>query len=271
MSQSLPIKDKTQASEGLKIAPFKKDLRKTVAHKHNSYFEIVYLTKGSGTHSIDGTEYAIIPPILFNIRQEQVHHWNLNSEPEGFVLIIKKQFIENCIDKAVKIMIAKLSSITSYQTQDNSITLIFQLLVNEYDDYRPSKAPIIEGLIKALLGKLLESAEFSSTSTAKHTLFERFKALLGEEKNLQNKVVYYADLLNTSPQNLNTICRKEAKQSANEVLSEFIMNEAKRLLLYTDSPINEIAYSLHFKDNSHFTKYFKRQTGITPKQFRLSH
>ncbi|MDW7690808.1 helix-turn-helix domain-containing protein [Flammeovirgaceae bacterium SG7u.111] len=83
-------------------------------------------------------------------------------------------------------------------------------------------------------------------------------------------MAHYAELLHTTPQNLNTICRKESNKSATDILSSFIISEAKRLLLYTGMSVTEIAYSLNFKDNSHFTKYFKRNTGVTPNSFRLA-
>ncbi|OEK07765.1 hypothetical protein A8C32_14835 [Flavivirga aquatica] len=71
-----------------------------------------------------------------------------------------------------------------------------------------------------------------------------------------------------SPQNLNINSQNECNKSASEMLSDFILSEAKRLLLYSDKNIFEIAYSLFFKDNSHFTKYFKRLTGYTPSNYK---
>jgi AraC family transcriptional activator of pobA len=53
-------------------------------------------------------------------------------------------------------------------------------------------------------------------------------------------------------------------------LSEFVLNETKRLLLYTDKTISEIAFDLAFTDPSHFVKYFKKAVGCTPKAFRQS-
>ncbi|MGL4581499.1 MAG: helix-turn-helix domain-containing protein, partial [Flavobacterium sp.] len=74
--------------------------------------------------------------------------------------------------------------------------------------------------------------------------------------------------LKTSPQNLNAICRKTLKQSASEIIAKHIIDEAKRQLLYSQNRISEIAYYLNFNDSSYFIKYFKRFTGLTPKEFR---
>jgi AraC family transcriptional activator of pobA len=87
-------------------------------------------------------------------------------------------------------------------------------------------------------------------------------------RTLKNNVNFYAEHLNTTPQNLNAICRKEYGRSASNIIADHIIKEVKRLLLYTNGTISEIAFSLGFKDSSHFTKYFKRYTGETPKQFK---
>ena len=85
---------------------------------------------------------------------------------------------------------------------------------------------------------------------------------------IKNNVAHYAGLLNTTPQNLNATCRKAVNQPAAEVLADYIISEAKRLLIYTNNTVSEIAFELNFNDPSHFVKYFKRYTGLTPKAFR---
>jgi len=269
MKAELEIKDKTRQTEGLKIAPFRQHIRKTTPHKHNNYFEIIYLTKGKGSHTIDTKEYEIKPPVIFTIRKEQVHFWDIKTESEGFVLIIKKSFIDNCLDKDIKHLISKLSEQTSLYPNDNVAIDIFKLLLNENKERKTPNRPIIDGLLKALLAKLLESATPTISKNGSNTIFEKFIDLLSKENELTNKVSHYAKLLNTTPQNLNAICRKETGQSSAEILSEHIINEAKRLLLYTDITVSEIANRLDFKDNSHFTKYFKRHVETTPIGFRI--
>lgn len=271
MKEELEIKDKSRATEGIKIAPFRAHIRKTSAHKHNNYFEIIYLSKGEGSHTIDTREYEIKPPIIFTIRKEQVHFWNITKEPQGFVLIIKNTFIENSLDRDIKRLISDLSSQTCLFPKDNSAMDIYTLLQKEYLENKPTKKPIIEGLLKALLAKILESAPTDLPKSINSTIYQKYIELLNRENILSNKVNDFADLLNTTPQNLNAICRKESKQSANEILSTYIINEAKRLLIYTDLTVSEISSILSFKDNSHFSKYFKRYISKTPLGFRKEH
>jgi AraC-like DNA-binding protein len=184
------------------------------------------------------------------------------------VLIIKKTFIDNCFDKDIKRLISELSAQTCLFPKDNTPIDIFNILLNEYQQKTKPNQPIIDGLLKALLAKIIESATPNIPKNGNSTIFQKFIDLLGKENELTNKVNHYAKLLNTTPQNLNAICRKEAGQSSAEILSEHIINEAKRLLLYTDITVSEIAHRLDFKDNSHFSKYFKRHVDQTPVGFR---
>jgi AraC-like DNA-binding protein len=272
MPKSLIIKNKIEAEKHIKIAPFKKDIRKTIAHKHHSYFEIIYLFSGSGFHAIDSRKYTVIPPVIFTVRKEQVHHWELDSEPDGFVLILKKSFVDNSTDKALKHLLMQASSFPcSYLKNDAVIRQLFNLLLLEYDAEKNNLTPVIEGLLKALLAKMLELAKPALPERkGKPDLFQAYQELLSSDASLKNNVAYYADILGTSPQNLNAVCRKAVDQSAAGILSDFIISEAKRLLLYTSNTVAAIALSLSFSDASHFVKYFKRITGNTPQAFRAA-
>ncbi|WP_158845732.1 AraC family transcriptional regulator [Algibacter sp. L1A34] len=261
----LTVKDKTNAQEFIKIEPFRKHTRVTKPHKHNKYLEFVYFTKATGFHVIDNFKIEITNPIFFIVRKEQIHYWNLTSEPEGYVIIIKEAFIEQCLDIEIKQQLAKISAFPYLSPEDNTtIEQLFQLLITENKNKK--NKTIVEGLMKVLLGKLLQIE--NKKNITHQSIYQEFIALLSTQKKLSNSVKHYANLLNTSPQNLNKSCRTECNKSASEILSDFILSEAKRFLLYTEKNISEIAYSLSFRDNSHFTKYFKRHVGKTPSEFK---
>ena len=270
MSHQLLINNKIENDKVIKVAPFKKDIRKTNPHKHNNYFEIIYLSMGSGYHYIDLNKYVITPPVMFFVRQEQVHYWELTSEPEGFVIIIKKAFIEKSLDSELKSLLTKSSSQCCLQVTDNkTIEKLFELLVEENKVSGENSFQITEGLLKSLLAKVLEvSKPVINKAEVKSDLYQSFIHLLSTDNGLKNKVAYYAEILHTSPQNLNAACQKIVHKAATEVLSEFVLIEAKRLLLYTDKTVSEIAFALKFTDPSHFVKYFKKLVGATPQTFR---
>lgn len=86
-------------------------------------------------------------------------------------------------------------------------------------------------------------------------------------KNERN-ISFYADKMHLSPQHLSTTIKKTTGKTLTDIISTFVINDAKGKLMSTELTIQEIAYSLSFPDISFFGKYFKRYTGMSPKQFR---
>ncbi|HVZ55340.1 MAG TPA: helix-turn-helix transcriptional regulator [Chitinophagaceae bacterium] len=272
MAQPLRVQDKSEPGKLLKVARFKNEIRRTAPHKHNNYFELIYLSAGSGTHYIDQEPHAVEPPLLFFIRQEQVHHWDLDSPPEGYVLLLKKGFLEKSLDRELQDLLSRVGNLARLPlTETLTMDQLFDLLTREcaVSSEMPGQFAIQEGLLKALLGKILALGQPALVSQRrKRDLYGSFRDLLERPGILRNSVAHYAALLNTTPQNLSNACRQAVRQSATEVLADQIIGEAKRLLIYTDKTVSEISFSLDFHDPSHFVKYFKRYTGATPQAFR---
>lgn len=264
LKKSILIKNKIETAELIKVTPFRKEIRKTKPHKHNNYFEVIYLLKGNGTHTIDYIQYPIDVPAIFFVRKEQVHHWDLDSVPEGYVLLLKKGFVERSLDSELKNLLSQVSALSCLNLkQNNTVETFFQLLIAE-DDFT-----VTEGILKALLAKIINTSLPLATNKVKTSdVILLFRELLSNTSDLHNNVSYYAEKLNTTPQNLNAVSRKVLNLSASEIIAEHIISEAKRLLIYTINTVSEIAYNLNFNDASHFIKYFKRHTGTTPQVFR---
>ncbi|CDF80769.1 transcriptional regulator, AraC family [Formosa agariphila KMM 3901] len=263
------VNSKIELKQTLKIEPFDTTKRFTKPHKHNKYFEIVYLSQGSGLHTIDTTAYVIDVPQFFFVKREEVHHWSIDTEPKGFVVIFKDEFIENTKDKEINLLVLELSKINMLNVKNKEdqmvIETIFELLCKETKTN--SNINIIEGLLKALLSKITSLNTYDKKGVF-GDVSEQFLYFLSESP--QNNVSYYANKLCITPQYLNTICKQAFNKSASEVIATYINKEAKRLLLYTAYNVSEIAHLLHFKDASHFGKYFKKNNQITPLNYRKS-
>jgi AraC-like DNA-binding protein len=74
--------------------------------------------------------------------------------------------------------------------------------------------------------------------------------------------------MNLSPKHLNEICKKGLNKTVGDLIQARLMLEVKRLLAYSPKNISEIAHELNFSDTSYFIRFFKRNTGFTPEQFR---
>lgn len=257
---------KISALADIKIEPFDVNKRYTKPHRHNKYMELVYFGAGSGMHYMDETAYPITPPVVFIINKDQVHHWEIDTLPQGFVIIIKEGFLEKTLDKHINLQLKQLANLQVLRPdQDPTIQALFEVASKEIKETCTSRDILVEGVLKALFSKILSYVKLDEAPPT-HTLDRRFDELL--ENKLKNDVAYYAKRLNTTAQNLNALCKKNHDKTASTVIAEHIVKEAKRLLLYTDLSVTEIAYTFDFTDVSHFVKYFKRHEGQTPLQFK---
>ena len=78
----------------------------------------------------------------------------------------------------------------------------------------------------------------------------------------------YAKMLLVSADHLNRIIKSNSDNTAHGLIDEMLLRETKAYLLHTELSIAEIAYKLEFSDPSHFNKFFKKLTDLTPLQFR---
>jgi AraC-like DNA-binding protein len=267
MTNKIDTYNKISEYNNIKIEEFDVTKRYTRPHKHNKYLEIVYFIKGTGFHHVDLKSYKIKPSTAFVIKRDEVHHWEITTKPKGYVIIIKEDFLQKTLDKFINNQLLKLQHISKIKLSKKDISLkaLFKSLAWEKNQETVNREAI-EGGLKALFSKLVNYAQVKKVeSTDIVVLFTDILSC-----TLKNNVNFYAEQLSTTPQNLNAICRKEYGKSASDIIADHIIKEVKRRLLYTNETISDVAFSLDFKDASHFTKYFKRYTGETPKQFKKS-
>ncbi|MDE3741612.1 AraC family transcriptional regulator [Maribacter polysaccharolyticus] len=265
MEKKIVTYNKISPVDAIKIEPFDPSKRYTKPHRHNKYLELVYFQEGEGFHYLDGKPYPITPPIFFFIWKEQIHNWEIDTIPKGYVIIIKEAFLAKSLDKSLGTLLARLHDLqVSKVPKDPTIETLFETLTREIKQNSPVQKEILEGCLKSLLAKIISYAEVTANPSVDMTT--KFIALL--EKHPKNNVRFYAENLNTTAQNLNLLCKKRFSKTASEVIASYMVQKTKRLLLFTDLSVAEISFFLEFKDTSHFIKYFKRQVGQTPLQFK---
>ncbi|MCR5070576.1 MAG: helix-turn-helix domain-containing protein [Bacteroidales bacterium] len=105
-------------------------------------------------------------------------------------------------------------------------------------------------------------------ATRSNQILEHFLALVSEHHNEERGVAFYADKLCLTPKYLSKLVKTASGRSAPDWIDAFVILEAKNLLKYSDLPIKEVVYRLHFPNPSVFHKFFKAHTGLTPMQYR---
>lgn len=99
-------------------------------------------------------------------------------------------------------------------------------------------------------------------------LARQFNVLVEEHFKRYRQVADYAELMHRSPKTIANIFSQQGEKSPLEIIHNRLALEAKRLLLYTDKSSKEIGWELGFEDPSQFNRFFKKQVGIPPMEFR---
>lgn len=81
-------------------------------------------------------------------------------------------------------------------------------------------------------------------------------------------VLGYAEMLDISPKHLNRITQAVINKKASEILVERLVLEAKRMLIFMDDNVVDIAFDLGQEDYSYFARLFKKHSGYSPVSFR---
>jgi len=101
-------------------------------------------------------------------------------------------------------------------------------------------------------------------------LLIKYLAKINDEFKETHEVAAYADMLNISAGHLSEVVKEQSGRSAIAHIHDRIVLEAKRLLFHTERSIKEISFQLGFGDASYFNRFFKRITGSTPLEYRVT-
>jgi AraC family transcriptional regulator, transcriptional activator of pobA len=267
-STDITVKNKLEEKQLFKISRFKEVVKRTKPHKHDAYFEVIYLSGGAGFHWIDADKFQITPPVVFFL-SGQLHYWEMTEIPKGYVMLFRDGFF----DKKDLVNFVRLLENTVYvnPSQDDNLDFIFSEMEKEYRNPSKNSVELIQGYLQVALVKLLRHKDQANVTVVSNgqEVFRKFQQFIQQANPVSNlKVNQAAGHIGLSPQNLNAICRKVSGKSASELIIEQVVLEAKRFLIHSDKNISEIAFALNFTDPSHFVKYFKKTVGETPQAFR---
>lgn len=247
-------------------------------HKHNFYLSVLF-TEGTGIHEIDFESYQIKPGSVFLLRPGQTHCWKFTTQGKGYIFFHSKEFYEATYqNKNLTIFPFFFSNQNSpciYLTKETmfSIEPLFNAILTESYSNEILKQQKLVNLIDLVyieLSRLLLKGNVEDLVNSKNFTMKlyKFEQLIEEKYTTQKSAIAYAEDMNLSVKHLNRICQKTIGKTTTDVILERVILEAKRLILYSDNNLTEIARNLGYEDYSHFSKLFKQKSGMSPSQFQ---
>ncbi|GAB3036972.1 helix-turn-helix domain-containing protein [Spirosoma pulveris] len=120
------------------------------------------------------------------------------------------------------------------------------------------------------LSRLYTEQFNSKPFSTDNLLLKKFQARIDEKFRELHQVSEYASLLNVSAGYLSEVVKAQSGKPAIVHIHERLVLEARRLLFHTQQSLKEIAFDLGFSDASYFNRFFKRETDLTPAEYRAS-
>lgn len=194
--------------------------------------------------------------------------WQFNRE---FYCIVNHDKEVSCVGFLFYGSAQKMFIRLNEQDQEKIVALL-QVFVDELEMKDHIQGEMLQVMLKRLIIIVTRLAREQYINedelpAEKLDIVRHYNFLVEQNFRKHHQVKFYADQLHKSPKTLSNVFALYNAKSPLAIIQERIVQEAKRLLLYTDKPAKEVAYYLGFEDAGHFGKFFKRQTGKSPSEF----
>lgn len=250
-------------------------------HVH-PFYEVIWFMEGEGKHYVDFDEYPVAPNTVFFIAPGQVHSFDENTNAKGYVMKICNGLLSSEVlsreGTLLKYNVFNAHDSVPYLTIKPEVSHNLTRIVNEIEREQHNVSAIghsdyLRALVKMLIIEFERSYEavdesLFSPSKISHKSFLIFRRNVEHNFRKLHSVKEYAELLNVSTKTLTNYVSECSQFTPLEIINNRIILEAKRMLRYSDAMLKEVAYELGFDDPSYFIKFFKRQVGCTPAEYR---
>ena len=256
-----------------------KGLQNSVQHEPHklNHAAICICTAGHCTLKINLQTYEIESPMLVTLMPGQIiESIDQSVNFDGHTIVLSKRFID-----MLNLPGWQQQYMTLYNNPVNEIPAdalrhmqIFYTILHKAasDEENPFRLQVIENLIRVFYyGGVSKFRKIDKDATPyKNSIVERFMELVQEHYREERLIGFYADKLCITPKYLSKLVKENTGRSAGEWIDSHVILEARAMLQSSDMTIQQIAASLNFPNQSFFGKYFKRATGLSPKQYRSS-
>lgn len=248
-------------------------------HTHPGLFQVLFLLQGSVRAEIHDAVWECAGPTAMTVHPSVVHGFDFSEKAQGYVLTVDQHLLfgaDKQADLFAPLFVEPLAiALGGEPALLGRLEALLENLIAETAWPQYGHTLMLEWLARSALLLLVRlQAERNAATRTGHSdfaLFSRFRAAVELRYKENAAVAAYADALRVSPTRLNRLCLKMTGKSAFDMIHERLMLEACRKLTYAPSGVASIAYELGFQDPAYFSRVFKKQMGVTPKQFRQRH
>lgn len=241
------------------------------------FFALLVVTEGEGQHQVDLNEYDIKAGDVIKIAKGQVHAFKGKLNYNGYLILFTEEFVLKYFSKPSLQFIDHLYNyhVSKPIIQNCSFNQLFLEMINEELSEKKTDAQknIIAKLMELYLMKierLSDKAILENIDQNHYSIFLNFKNLVEQNYRDTRNVKDYAKELSISTKHLNTVVQSFTLNTVKVFIDQYVLLEIKRSIQSTNVSLKEIAFEVGFDEFTNFTKFFKKHTKITPKQYKIN-
>lgn len=250
------------------------------AHRHRNLFQLLLIEKGGGEMSFETATVVFSAPAAILVPATTAHGFRFTPKvTDGWVVSFTEDVANALGDQSGEAM-ARLKAVATNPvvpladaSEAKRLSALCADLNEEASLAREGFRLAMRGLLTLIAIEVVRLAVSRARSgtvtlTRKDARVEELRQLLDEHFRKERLISFYAEKLAMTADRLNDHVKRATGVTAGHMIRQRVLTEAKRQLVFTSQAIHEIAYDLSFSDPSHFTRFFRKQTGMTPQAFR---
>jgi AraC-like DNA-binding protein len=250
------------------------------------YFSFILTIEGSGVYYLDDNKFPFGSRTIYFTNPGHVKSYELNESKVAYIITLNENFLRENVHPEIfgefPFLLAEIvPPIKPAQDDFEEFTFFYKQILNEFNKDSKYKNKILGNLFQVLLFKIKEKYLFDYNpieegnrnsqivKTFKQLLETEFKKILeSEENDSKLQVPFFAEKLNLHPNYLNSVIKSKTGKTVNDWISKRALTIAKSLLISTSYSSKEIAYKLGFSEPTHFGRFFKKHTQLSPSTYR---
>lgn len=244
-------------------------------HRHESFFQILYISAGSGDAIFGAERHEITPNTVITVPPGLNHGFRFSKDIDGFVITVLASHL-----KALPGGRSPLGEwlarphLTSLHRDDPDAVYAGQTLSRlgaEFAGRGSGRADLLEAYVTIALQLTmrLSGSDAGQAGDENGRRMELLNGLIQQHLRSHRPAAFYAGELGVSATHLNRIVKAATGQGTHEMIAHRLTDEAKRELVFTFGSVQEISYRLGFADPAYFSRFFLKQTGETPRSWRI--
>ncbi|MCG7500833.1 helix-turn-helix domain-containing protein [Tenacibaculum sp. Mcav3-52] len=243
-------------------------------------YKVFWIKEGTGKYNIDFKSYSFEDGVLFFLSPGQVFSVDSEKIKEAYQLSFTRDFY--CIQRhdaevscngVLFNNIYETPFVVPSEKETQKLDFILQNLKEEFELEETAQYDMLQSLLKQFIvySVRIKKEKDVVKESVETKLFKDFSLLVEQNFKKIHRVTGYAYRLGLSPKSLTKHLQKIGTETPSDFIKNRIITEAKRLLLYTDDSIKQVAFDLGFNDPAYFSRFFTKATGQSPKQFKRSY